>query len=354
MTNTDEGVRRDPAPSMVDVARHAGVALGTVSNVLNNPDKVAEATRGRVLASIQTLGFVRNSLARSLVSGSGNTVGFVIVDIGNSFFVDIARGAQDAFAENSMKLLLANSDVDLENQNAYLDLFDEARVTGMLLAPLDAPLDGATKVRSHGRPVVLANWPGEPGESCGVVVDEELGGYLATRHLLDSGRRRLLFVGGPLTLHAVEQRYAGARRAVREWGTGAVLELLETTRLTVPAGLDVGHAIVDRPPSERPDGVFAAADALAAGCVQALIYGGITVPSDIAVIGYDNNHFASDSVVPISTVGQPGVEMGRIAAELLLEETQRSSSHEHRTVVLEPTLFARASTGAQPSSATGR
>ena len=344
MTNTADGARRDPAPSMVDVARHAGVALGTVSNVLNNPDKVADATRARVLDSIQALGFVRNSLARSLVSGSGNTVGFVIVDIGNSFFVDIARGAQDAFGKSGMKLLLANSDVDLASQDAYLDLFDEARVSGMLLAPLDAPLDGATKVRSHGRPVVLVNWPGEPGQSCGVVVDEELGGYLATRHLLETGRRRLLFIGGPLVLHAVEQRYAGARRAVEEWGAGAVLDLLETTRLTVPAGLEVGHAIVEMSPSDRPDGIFASADALAAGCVQALIYGGIAVPDDIAVIGYDNNHFASDSVVPISTVGQPGPEMGRIAAELLLEETDPAAFHDHRTIVLEPSLIVRTST----------
>jgi LacI family transcriptional regulator len=344
MTTMTDSAARDSPPSMVDVARHAGVALGTVSNVLNNPTKVAESTRARVLASIETLGFVRNSLARSLAAGRADTVGFVIVDIGNSFFVDIARGAQAAFQERGMKLLLANSDVDIDSQNGYLDLFDEARVSGILLAPLDAPLGGAAKVRSHGRPVVLANWAGETDKSCGVVVDEQLGGYIATRHLLESGRTRLLFAGGPLTLHAVEQRYAGALRAVSEWGAGATLELLETRRLTVPAGLDVGHAIVNRNPDDRPDGIFASADALASGCVQALIYGGINVPDDISVIGYDNNHFASDSVVPISTVGQPGIEMGRIAAQLLLEETSPSQPHEHRTIVLEPTLFPRAST----------
>jgi LacI family transcriptional regulator len=335
---------RDATPSMADVARHAGVALGTVSNVINNPAKVAEGTRLRVLESIAALGFVRNNLARSLAAGSANTLGFVIVDIGNSLFVDIARGAQKAVEERDMKLLLANSDVDLASQDAYLDLFDEARVSGILLAPLDAPLDGAAKVRSHGRAVVLVNWPGEPGESCGVVVDEELGGYLATRHLLDSGRSRLLFAGGPLTLHAVEQRYAGARRAVEEAGGAATLELLETDRLTVPAGLGVGHEIAGRPADERPDGIFASADALASGCVQALIYGGINVPGDIAVIGYDNNHFAADSVVPISTIGQPGIEMGRIAAGLLLEETHPSEPHRHRTVVTVPSLIVRAST----------
>jgi len=342
-----EGSRaKDPAPSMADVARHAGVSLGTVSNVLNSPAKVAPSTLTRVRASIDALGFVRNNLARSLAAGRADTLGFVIVDIGNSLFVDIARGAQEVSGEQGMKLLLANSDVDLAAQNSYLDLFDEARVGGVLLAPLDGPLDAAARVRSHGRPVVLVNAPDPQTDACGVVVDEELGGYLATRHVLDSGRRRLAYTGGPLTLHAVAQRYAGARRAVEEAGDGATLELIETTKLTISEGLALGRSLAERDETHRPTAVISAADALASGCVQALIYAGIRVPDDIAIIGYDNNHFASDSVVPISTVGQPGHEMGRIATELLLEEIRSPGDHVHRTITLEPQLIARASTRA--------
>jgi LacI family transcriptional regulator len=336
------------APSMLDVARHAGVSLGTVSNVINAPSKVAPATLDRVRASIDALGFVRNNLARSLAAGRADTLGFVIVDIGNSLFVDIARGAQEASAEHGMRLLLANSDVDLTAQDSYLDLFDEARVGGVLLAPLDGPLDGAARVRSHGRPVVLVNAPDPQSDACGVVVDEELGGYLATRHLLDSGRRRLAFAGGPLTLHAVAQRLVGARRAIAEVGSGATLEVIETTKLTTSEGLALGRALSGRTVDARPQGIVSAADALASGCVQALIYAGIRVPDDIAIIGYDNNHFASDSVVPISTIGQPGHEMGRIATELLLEEIRAPRAHEHRTITLEPELFARASTLPSP------
>jgi LacI family transcriptional regulator len=325
------------------VARHAGVALGTVSNALNNPDKLAPSTLNKVQAAMEELGFVRNRLATSLAAGTGDLIGFVIVDIGNSLFVDIARGAERAAKEQDFKLMLANSDVDLERQDAYLKLFDESRVSGVLLAPLDAPLDGAAGVRSHGRPVVLVNWPGQENESCGVTVDEEYGGYLAAKHLIEQGCRSLLFAGGPLGLTAVRERLIGAQRAIRESGTAVRFELLETERLTVPAGLEVGRALSRRPAAERPDGIFAAADALAAGCAQALLYAGISIPGDVAIIGYDDNHFTADHVVPISTVGQPGPEMGRIALELLIDEI-RNPHHLHETVVLQPALIARTST----------
>lgn len=336
---------------MSDVARHAGVALGTVSNVLNAPEKVSEKTRERVHRAVEELGFVRNQVARTLAAGSADLFGFVIVDIGNSFFVDIARGAEQSAVENQYKLLLANSDVDLVRQNLYLDLFNESRVSGILLAPLDAPLDAAARVRNRGCPVVLVNWPGTDGESCGVTVDEEYGGYLATQHLLEQGRRRILFAGGPFSLTAVRERYEGAKRAIAESKLDAHLELLETTRLTVPAGLDVGRGLVSRPVDERPDGIFAAADALAAGCAQALIYAGVSVPKEIAIIGYDDNHFTADHVVPISTVGQPGHEMGKIALEMLIDEV-RNQDHVHRTVVLQPSLLARASTMSESSALT--
>ena len=330
-------------PSISDVARRAGVALGTVSNALNNPDKLAPSTLNKVQTAMEDLGFVRNRLATSLAAGTGDLIGFVIVDIGNSLFVDIARGAEKAAKEQDFKLMLANSDVDLERQDAYLKLFDESRFSGVLLAPLDAPLDGAASVRSHGRPVVLVNWPGQEHESCGVTVDEEFGGYLAAKHLIEQGCRSLLFAGGPLGLTAVRERLIGAQRAIRECGVPVRFELLETERLTAPAGLDAGRMLSQRPASERPDGIFAAADALAAGCAQALLFAGISIPEEIAIIGYDDNHFTADHVVPISTVGQPGQEMGSIALQLLVDEI-RNPNHRHETVILQPTLIARAST----------
>src|SRR3954453_12894446 len=125
------------APSMQAVADHAGGPLGTVSNVLNRPNLVAERTRRKVESAITALGFVRNSAARSLAAGSSNTVGLVLVDLENSFFVDIARGVEATTARAGLKLLLANSDIDQTRQRDYLEPFDEARSAGLILAPLD-------------------------------------------------------------------------------------------------------------------------------------------------------------------------------------------------------------------------
>ncbi|MEU4014940.1 LacI family DNA-binding transcriptional regulator [Microbacterium sp. NPDC028030] len=333
-----------PRPVMADVARHAGVALGTVSNVLNNPQIVAHETRERVLKAIDELGFVRNNAARSLVTGRADTVGFVIVDVGNSFFVEMARGVEEELDEHDIRLLLANSDVDLAKQDSYIGVFEEAKVAGILLAPLDAPLDAARAARHRGMPVVHVNWPGDE-DSCGVVVDEELGGYLAARHLLDQGLRRLAFAGGPFSLSAIAQRHTGARRAVAEVD-GADLETIETHSITVRGGYALGEQLSSRPAAERPEGLVSASDALAAGAIQTLQLAGVRVPADIAVVGYDNNHFAQDSSVPITSVGQPGHEMGRIAAQVLYEEISSPAEHRHRTITLTPTLFPRTSSAA--------
>jgi LacI family transcriptional regulator len=148
----------------------AGVAIGTVSNVLNNPDLVSENTRLKVEAAIAELGFVRNSAARALAARRTDTVGLVLTDIGNSLFVDIARGAESAASEAQLKLLLANSDSRTSKQNSYLELFDEARVAGVILAPKDGPLDSALAVQSHGRSVVLVNTPVDEPRLCCVMV----------------------------------------------------------------------------------------------------------------------------------------------------------------------------------------
>ncbi|MBF4622414.1 LacI family DNA-binding transcriptional regulator [Clavibacter sp. VKM Ac-2542] len=330
------------APLMSDVAKLAGVSIGTVSNVLNTPTAVRASTRERVLDAISTLGFVPNSTARSLAAGRGTAIGFIAVDLGNSYFLDISRGIEREADTLGRRVLLANSDVDLGKQTAHLELFEQARAAGIVLAPFDGPLDEVRTLRRRGTKIVFVNWPGVDGESCGVVVDEVLGGELSAQHLIDHGRTRLAFVGGPFSLTAVRDRFEGASRAARA-APGVTLELITTTKLTVPPGIAVGREIAARPPSARPDGIVSASDALAAGIVQSLVVEGVRVPDDVAIVGYDDNHFADSTLLPLSTVGQPGVEMGHRAMRLLAEEITAPAEHVHETVTLSPRLIVRAS-----------
>jgi LacI family transcriptional regulator len=336
---SDDGdASRRNNPRIQDVARRAGVAVGTVSNVLNNPDIVTEQTRVKVEAAITELGFVRNSAARALAARRTDTVGLILIDIGNSLFVDIARGAESAAAQAQLKLLLANSDSTRSKQDNYLELFDQARVAGVLLTPLEEPLDVAHAVLGHGRPVVLVIATSPDPLTCSVMVNEELGGYLAARHLLHEGARRLVFLAGCPDLRLIRRRLAGVERAVAE--AGASLEVVDAPKLAIGTGREVGRHVLL---SQSVDGVVCPSDLLAVGVIQAATDLGIRVPDELMVVGYDDNHFASESSIPVSTVSLPGYRMGELAIELLLEEIHHGSGHVHRTVMLDPHLVPRRS-----------
>ena len=185
---------------MKDVAARAGVSLGTVSNVLNRPAQVSEPTRRRVLAAIEELGFVRNEAARRLRGAGSRTLAYVVLDAANPFFTDVARGVQEAADEAGLVLYLCDSGQGVERQNAYLELLEQQRVTGVLITPVDPADPRITALQARGTPVVLVDRVAGPG-LCSVSVDDVLGGDLAATHLLETGHRR----------HRVRRRTAPAR-----------------------------------------------------------------------------------------------------------------------------------------------
>jgi LacI family transcriptional regulator len=331
-------------PSIGDVAQLAGVSLGTVSNVLNHPSRVSPGTSDKVVRAMAMLDYVPDGVARSLAAGSSRTIGIVLPDLANSLFVDVARGAESAAESADHTLMIANSDTRLEREVRYLRTFGQARVAGILLTLNDEEHYAAIAGEApRTAPTVMLNLAVPTARSCSVSVDNELGGRLATEHLADTGRRRLVFVGGPETLEPVRHRERGFARAVRERG-------LEHVRTVSPGGVnradgwEVGGALVPEVRAGTVDGIVAATDLLAAGILQAFSTAGVDVPGTVGVVGYDNNQAAWDSPIPITTVAQPGAEMGRAGAELVLAEARGGSEHHHRAVVLEPSLVVRAST----------
>ncbi|MET0302576.1 MAG: LacI family DNA-binding transcriptional regulator, partial [Microbacteriaceae bacterium] len=297
--------------SVRDVATLAGVSVGTVSNVLNRPDRVSEAIVARVQAAIQELGYVRNDAARQLRAGHSQTLGLVVLDVGNPFFTDLARGAEARAAEAGLSVLLGNSDDDAARESAYIDLFDEQRVRGVMISPIGDVTERLERLRSRGTPAVFVDRRAGTSGFSSVSTDDVAGGRLAAEHLLERGRRRIAFVGGPFDLHQVADRFAGAQAAVAGVA-GASIEMIETSALSVDAGRDAGSRIVALPPAERPDAVFAANDLLAVGVLQALVMlSSLRVPDDVALVGYDDIAFASATVVPLTSVRQPSQLIGR-------------------------------------------
>lgn len=328
------------------------MSIGTVSNVLNRPDRVSPTTRQRVLEAITELGFVRNELARQLRVGRSRTVGLVVLDVANPFFTDVARGAEDTVAASGNLVMLCNSAEDLARESRYLDILVEQRAQGVLITPLDSDNPRLDILVERGIPVVLVDRGSARADRCSVAVDDVLGGRLATDHLIERGHEQIAFLGGPASLRQVRDRFDGAARAcaqAAEAGRDVTLVMVDSGDLTLQAGRNAGEDLAAMPDADRPTAVFCGNDLVALGLLQAMTACGLHVPDDVAIVGYDDIDYAAGAAVPLTSVRQPRHEIGSRAAELLLAEVRGEVGHVHQQVLFTPSLVVRQSSdGARP------
>jgi LacI family transcriptional regulator len=327
-----------------DVAAHAGVSIGTVSNVVNRPHVVSPATRSRVQSVIEELGYVRDESARQLRAGRSRTLALLVLDLGNPFFLDIARGAEEAAHDEGLHMITCNSGQRTDREASYLSMLAEQRVRGVLLSPVVTAGDSLSAFRRSGIPFVFVDRSVPIGEACSVSVDDVVGGTLAAEHLLENGHTSIAFVNGPTMLAQCRDREQGVRAALAAApGPGRRLSVIKVTGLDVASGRDAGARILGLTP--RPTAVFCANDLLALGVLQAMVTAGVRVPAEMAIVGYDDIEFAAAAAVPLTSVRQPAVKIGRTATELLIAETAGlDEPHVHENVVYRPELVVRAST----------
>ena len=331
--------------SIRDVAVEAGVSIATVSNVLNNPEVVADSTRQKVQDAVAKLGFVRNDAARVLRAGKSKAIGLIVLDGANPFFAALAAGADAEANKLGFSVLVANSNQSQERERDFLNLFEEQRVAGVLISPLVAEPEALKALQERGTPVVLVDLPSSDPSVPSVSVDDVAGGKLVVEHLTAGGAKRILFVGGPLIRGQIADRLRGAQAAAET--SGASLEIVETEAMTVEIGRGVGDALLARGASERPDAIFAANDLLALGLMQAFIVDGkVSIPRDLAIVGYDDIDYSATAIVPLSSVRQSPELLGETAVKLLLTQTDEAngaSTSPAPQVVLKPELVIRQS-----------
>lgn len=331
----------DQPAGIKSVALRSGVSVGTVSNVLNRPEQVSAATRERVERAMQELGFVRNATASALRAGRSTSLGLVVLDVGNPFFTEVARGVEQAAAERGYTVLLCTSDGSPTREEAYLRFLEEQRVGGVLLTPVHADRRRTDLLRSRGTPVVFLDDPGG-SDSCSVAADDRSGGAAAGEHLLSLGRQRIVYVTGPDSIRQCVDRGAGLRQAVGAAGLrpAAVVRDVRVPELRGGEGYAAVPAVLD---GRWADAILCANDVLALGVLRGLLEVGVRVPDDIALVGYDDIEFAATAAVPLTSVRQPALEIGRTAAGLLLDEVDHRD-HVHEQVRYVPELVPRAST----------
>ena len=338
---------RKTTVSMKDVAALAGVSLGTVSNVLNSPNIVAEPTRRRVELAIAKLGWIPNEPARQLRAGRSRSIGMVVMDIANPFYTDLVLGAENCVQKRGYSVQVGNSSQEADRESTQLLVLMQQRVRGVLLAPIWGIDERVRQLELRGIPVVLLDRAGNDADFCSVSVDDVEGGRLAIQHLLDQGHTAIAVVGGPEKLQQVADRRFGAELA-RSRHNGGLARLLvkSTPHLDVASGVTAAEEIATMPDRERPTAVFATNDLLAIGLLQGFVTAGLRVPEEMAIIGYDDIAFAAAAAVPLSSIRQPRLAIGCRAAELLFDEieaNEREASHDHQQVRFTPELVVRRS-----------
>ncbi|MFG2004287.1 LacI family DNA-binding transcriptional regulator [Spirillospora sp. NPDC048911] len=322
-----------------EVALAAGVSPGTVSNVLNRPERVAATTRARVMQVISELGFVRNGSASSLRAGQGKLVGLMVHDLANPFFTALAAGVEDLMSERGYAVILCSSATSVEREDRNVRMLAEQGVRGVLVTPVQDGRDRLKLLHERGIGTVMLDHAATRPQQCSVSVDDIAGGRTAVAHLLERGARDIAYVSGPLTIRQCADRRTGALKAI-EQTPGARLREVEASDLTPRSGQEAAEHLL----AELPDAIFCANDLLAMGVLRALLQQGIRVPERVMLMGYDDIEFATASAVQLTSIRQPTYQLGRIAAELLLEECDSPEDHAHQEILFQPELIIREST----------
>ena len=314
------------AATIRDVAQRAGVSFKTVSRVLNDESSVRPETRERVRAAIRELAYTPHHTARQMRTRRSKTIGFVSDEIATSpFAVDIVKGAQLAAWEHGMLLLVVNTERDAEVERAAIASLLERRVEGIVYAAMfHRVVEPLARLREV--PTVLVDCYDTAGAYPSVVPDEEQGGYLATRTLVDRGHRRVGFVNlDPVASAAASAgRLAGYRRALRETGLPFDERLVVHAATEPDQGFRLTSALLDL--DDRPTALFCGNDRTAAGAYCAIYQRGLRIPGDVAVVGFDDQEeIAAYLMPPLTSVALPHLAMGRWGVERLLGQFETSS-----------------------------
>ncbi|OYO16753.1 LacI family transcriptional regulator [Enemella evansiae] len=321
-----------------DVARAAGVSVGTVSNVLNRPEIVSTDTRDRVHAAIAELGFVPNASARQLREGASRTAGVLVLDIANPFFTEMARGIEDRLIEAGLTMSLSSSDADPERERRVLEQFAQQRLRGVLVTPSRGTRDNLGILLEQGTRVVLLDHRPADSDLDAVASDDVAGGRIALQHLLALGHRRIGFLNGSLDIKQCRDRREGARQAITEHGGDPDEDLVEIEVASMDA--TNGHGAMAQLLEDHGEltAVFCINDLVALGAMRAAREAEVAVPGELSVLGYDDVSFAGELAVPLTSVRQPMYQMGAEAASLLLDPGAA------RQILFTPALVVRAST----------
>ena len=325
-----------------DVAQAAGVSIATVSRVLNNKGGVSSALSEKVYAAAKSLRYQLNDVARALKVRESRSIGLMIPDIENPFFPALVRGVEDEAKVYDYGVILCNTDGDPAEEERYIKFLFSKRVDGILFTGGVDCEKNVELLLSLAVPVVLLDRKLSKTKVSSVTTDNHLGAFLATEHLIQCGRKKIAFVGGPRELSSALERKEGYLAALQHYNREQNNSLFVTGQFN----FETGYGAVDQwlNQGENFDAIVTANDMMAIGAIERLYQADIQVPDQVAVVGYDDIRVAHWYKPSLTTIRQPIYEMGQWAVKMLVGQIM-GEEHQCRQKILEPQLVIRQSSG---------
>lgn len=324
-----------------DVAREAGVSPATVSRVFNRRELVNADTRDHVISVAQRLQYVPNASARSLSIRHSRVLGLILPLPYSEFFAELVHGTDEAAFDAGYNLMIATSHNDVDATLSGIHMM-RGHVDAFLIVSPNIELHLLNDAIPPETPAVFLHSPAPRAEHFSVGIDNQQGAYEAVRHLLDLGHRRIAVIKGPDVNLEVQARIAGYMQALEESGVAPDPGLLFEGAFTYESGVAATKAVLEHDP--RPSAIFALNDHMAVAAIRTLTAAGLSVPDDIAVMGFDNIPSGLFLPTPLSTVNVPGREMGRLAVRLVLGAIEKTGAWKPGVKTLQTKLVPRAST----------
>lgn len=330
-----------------DIARELGISPSTVSRALKDHPDISPQTKKSVNELAEKLNYTPNIVALSLRQSKTNTIGVVIPEIVHFFFSTVISGIEDVAYSAGYNVILTQSGESFSREAINIKALFNSRVDGMLisLSRETTNFDHIEAMLAKGVPMVFFDRVYDNGNSSMVVVDDLSGAKEATKHLIDQGCKNIIHLEGPPNLAITKQRLEGFMQAMND----ANLPVPKENIIPCPLGtIEEGKLVTEKLlANSTPDGIFASSDPTAMGCMQAIRNKGLKIPKDIAVMGFSNWMFSSLMDPPLSSVHQPGFEMGQEAAKLLIRHIEVKSKNNEEapaeTKLLKTTLVTRES-----------
>ncbi len=323
-----------------DIATKAGISRSTVSRVLSDHPNVNDETRARVQSVMKELNYIPNRLAQGLVTGKINVVGLIVGDIRNPYFSEITRAVEEVLNGQGYLVVLCDS---AYNPQKEVDFLNVSRELGFASIIMTSAMDNEELVANLSKlscPVVLLNRYLSSFRTDVVSFDNEQGAYMAAEHVIKLGHRDFRILMGPAQSSSTIGRERGYRRAFAEHDIACGQSMFAYGDLRFETGYQFGLDLLKE--KHRPTAVLAGNDLMAIGVIKAWIDKGLKVPDDLSVTGFDDIPMAGMSAVPLTTIRQPQVEMGRQAAQVVLDRMQGNRSLPRR-IIFDAELVVRSS-----------